>query len=165
MTDNESRTSRTILCPVDFSRSSITTVQHIVTDFNHDIELNLLHVHEAGPGTRKHHQDSLDAQFAMYLETLNLADCHYRLFIESGSPAETIISFAGNLQPDFIAIGSHGMTNLECLVMGSTAEALLRYAPFPVLLYKVYQQERAPFRSSNHEHRPARERMATMYWF
>ncbi|NTU91102.1 MAG: universal stress protein [Chlorobiaceae bacterium] len=165
MTDNETRASRTILCPVDFSESSITTLQQIVTDFSHDIELNLLHVLEVGPGTGEHPHERPDVQFAMYLETLNQAGCQYRLFIESGSPAETIISFAGNLQPDFITIGSHGMTNLKCLVMGSTAEALLRYAPFPVLLYKAHPKGRAPFCSSNHEHRPARERMATMYWF
>lgn len=138
MNDKRSGLTRTILCPVDFSDSSIKTLKRIVTDFTRkNIELNMLHVQEAFPAASTSHKKHADDPFAVYSETLNLANCRYRLFVESGPPAETIISFARDLQPDLIAIGSHGKSALGCLVMGSTADAVMRYAPFPVLLYKA----------------------------
>ncbi len=51
-----------------------------------------------------------------------------------GRPVEEIERLAGELQPAFIVIGSHGRTGLERAVMGSVAEGVVRSAPVPVMV-------------------------------
>lgn len=51
-----------------------------------------------------------------------------------GAPVEEIERLAGELVPSFIAIGSHGRTGLDRLMMGSVAEGVVRHAPVPVMV-------------------------------
>ena len=53
-----------------------------------------------------------------------------------GSPARMIAQFAKEKQTDLIVVGTHGRTGLARMLMGSTAEALLRKAPCKVLVVK-----------------------------
>ncbi len=54
-----------------------------------------------------------------------------------GSAADVIIARARELDASVIAMTTHGRSGLERLVFGSTAEAVLRHAPCPVLLIRV----------------------------
>jgi nucleotide-binding universal stress UspA family protein len=54
-----------------------------------------------------------------------------------GSAADVIITRARELDASVIAMTTHGRSGLERLVFGSTAEAVLRHAPCPVLLIRV----------------------------
>lgn len=57
--------------------------------------------------------------------------------IREGAPAETIIATAQEWQANLIIIGTHGRGGLERLVVGSTAESVLRAATCPVLTIRA----------------------------
>ena len=50
-----------------------------------------------------------------------------------GTPAATIIDYAGATGTSLIVMGTHGRTGLAHLLMGSVAEQVVRTAPCPVL--------------------------------
>ncbi len=58
------------------------------------------------------------------------------LVLEGAGPARAITKFAEENDVDLVVVGTHGQTGLRRLLMGSTAESLLRYAPCPVLVVK-----------------------------
>lgn len=53
-----------------------------------------------------------------------------------GDVAETVVSLAEDEGIDLIVLGSHGRTGLTRVLMGSVAEAVVRKAHCPVLVYK-----------------------------
>ena len=53
-----------------------------------------------------------------------------------GDPASTVVSVAEEEKADLIVLGSHGRAGLSRLLMGSVAEAIVRKAHCPVLVYK-----------------------------
>jgi nucleotide-binding universal stress UspA family protein len=55
-------------------------------------------------------------------------------FTEYGSTADGIISCSKEFKADLIVIGTHSRTGLDRLLMGSTAEHVVRHSPVPVLV-------------------------------
>jgi nucleotide-binding universal stress UspA family protein len=51
----------------------------------------------------------------------------------TGNPVEGIIEFAREQNADLLVMCTHGRTGLSHVLMGSTAEAVVRRAPCPVL--------------------------------
>jgi nucleotide-binding universal stress UspA family protein len=51
---------------------------------------------------------------------------------------EEIIREAGEMRADLLVLGSHGLTGVKRLVLGSTAENVLRHAPQPVLIVPAH---------------------------
>lgn len=60
--------------------------------------------------------------------------CEHRLV--TGDPADEVVKIAEEDGVDLIVLGSHGRTGLTRLLMGSVAEAVVRKAHCPVLVYK-----------------------------
>ncbi len=60
-----------------------------------------------------------------------------RVFSETGSPAEEIVSFAKAKAVDLIVMGTHGWTGAKHLLLGSTAENVVRTSECPVLTVRV----------------------------
>src|ERR1700722_3731216 len=56
--------------------------------------------------------------------------------LRTGNPYEEIVNAAKQIGADLIVIGSHGYTGLSRLLLGSTADRVLQYAPCPVLVVK-----------------------------
>src|ERR1041384_7888603 len=54
--------------------------------------------------------------------------------VVGGEAIETICTIAGRELADVIVLGTHGMSGVERLVFGSTAEGVLRRSEIPVLL-------------------------------
>ena len=54
-----------------------------------------------------------------------------------GDPAAEIVRIAGDEGVELIVIGTHGRTGMLRLVMGSVAEAVVRRAPCPVMVYRA----------------------------
>lgn len=61
-------------------------------------------------------------------------DVHASTRSAQGEPIDEIERLAGELQPAFIVIGSHGRTGLGRALMGSVAEGVVRRAPVPVMV-------------------------------
>ncbi|HEV8131019.1 MAG TPA: universal stress protein [Acidobacteriota bacterium] len=61
----------------------------------------------------------------------------------AGSPAKMIARFADQEDADLIVVGTHGRKGLSRMLMGSTAESLLREAPCQVLVVKQKAESKA----------------------
>jgi universal stress protein A len=57
-------------------------------------------------------------------------------FLRTGLPGEEIMKLADEQGVDLIVMGTHGRTGLGHLVMGSTAEAVVRKSIIPVMTVK-----------------------------
>jgi universal stress protein A len=141
----QSQLRKIILVPVDFSIPSERALKHIAAYYATDAELVLFHVCNRNP------TDSGDAGknryklFSRYIKILNTYDCTYHLVVQGldgcSSAADAIIAFSKARKADMIAIGAHGGSGIPYLVMGSTAETVLRSANCPVLLIKTLHEE------------------------
>lgn len=59
-------------------------------------------------------------------------------FLREGKPADQILAAAREWEADVIVIGTHGRSGVSRLVLGSTAESVVRNAPCPVLVVKSH---------------------------
>jgi nucleotide-binding universal stress UspA family protein len=53
--------------------------------------------------------------------------------IRWGRPSDTLVDTAARVKASLIVLGTHGRSALEKLLLGSTAERVLRLSPVPVL--------------------------------
>ncbi len=67
---------------------------------------------------------------------LKLAGCSFNLEQLEGEPAETITSRAAELGCESITMGTHGLSSLGILLMGSVAQRVVYYTTVPVTLVK-----------------------------
>ncbi len=65
--------------------------------------------------------------------------------IATGIPSEEVLAAATGEEPDLIVVGTRGKTGLAHVLLGSTAERIIRAAPCPVLAVRAerYVEERA----------------------
>jgi nucleotide-binding universal stress UspA family protein len=135
-----------IVAAIDFSESSLLAME---TALNLVSEsggvLHLLHVLEVPKGIDPIGvlQPSLQELEEEALERLKElvpdnpeAGTEIVRAVMRGSPARMIAQFAKEKQAGLIVVGTHGRTGLARMLMGSTAEALLRKAPCKVLVVK-----------------------------
>jgi nucleotide-binding universal stress UspA family protein len=57
--------------------------------------------------------------------------------VRQGIPSEQIVQAAREQRADLIVVGTHGRTGLDHILLGSTAERVIRRAPCPVLTVRV----------------------------
>jgi nucleotide-binding universal stress UspA family protein len=57
-------------------------------------------------------------------------------FLREGKPADQVLAAASEWDADVIVIGTHGRSGVSRLVLGSTAESVVRHAPCPVLVIR-----------------------------
>lgn len=62
--------------------------------------------------------------------------CSFKLEVLEGEPAETIARRAAELGCEAICMGTHGLRQLEVLIMGSVAQRVLHHTSLPVTLVK-----------------------------
>lgn len=61
-------------------------------------------------------------------------DVNCKIVVIIGDPKESIIDRAIEIKASMIVLGTHGRTGLSHLLMGSTAEYVIRHSPIPVLV-------------------------------
>ena len=59
-----------------------------------------------------------------------------RGFVRVGTPWREIVALAEELRVEAIVVGSRGLTRIQRLLLGSTAENVVRHAPCPVLVVR-----------------------------
>jgi nucleotide-binding universal stress UspA family protein len=137
--------AKKILFPTDFSSCSDAPLAY-ATALARDTGATLLIVHVEEPplaygggemyyGTPEPDYAGLEQMLANVRPTDPAVPCERKLI--SGSPAETIVELAAAENVDLIVMGTHGRTGLRRLLMGSVAEAVIRTAPCPVLIYRA----------------------------
>ena len=136
MTKNVAKPPRTILCPTDFSIASTEALLHAAGQCGGNAELIVLHISTSSSddhGTLlKEHLHN----FSGYSDLLSGYGCRIRFAVEYGTPSSAIIEYAENADADLIVMGSHGTSDLRRLLVGSTAEAVMRQATLPVLVLR-----------------------------
>jgi nucleotide-binding universal stress UspA family protein len=142
-----------ILVPVDFSDHSRVALSHgreIAALYGSSLQL--LHAIEepiypyfyapAGGFAAANQVDELrlksDAALDRLLEESDGPDVPVEKFVVSGRPAIEITRFAEKHGAGMIVIATHGLTGVERLLVGSTAEQVVRLATCPVFSVKSF---------------------------
>jgi nucleotide-binding universal stress UspA family protein len=139
---------RSILVPVDFSEPSLRAIDQALLISKHfGAALNLVHVFEpeypvvgmagmplfipdseVGPRVRRHlHDVALRRRVSAGQSTIHAI---------KGRPFQEICRLARKIDIDLIVIPTRGNTGLKHVVLGSTAERVVRYSPCPVLVVR-----------------------------
>jgi universal stress protein A len=146
---------RNFLVPIDFSEHSKKTIQyaiHLATLTGASIRI--LHVFQIldYPAAFYHglyleveavkvHLEAAkreaDAQLSLVAEEIRAHGLEAEPMFRTGNPYEEIVNAARETGIDLIVIGSHGYAGLGRLLLGSTADRVLQYAPCPVLVVKA----------------------------
>ena len=126
-------------------------------------ELTVVHVLEFSPGLNPDYPvNRLYLSELMKQATRELADLKARAAergipihakIATGIPSEEILAAASAEDPDLIVVGTRGKTGLAHIMLGSTAERIIRAAPCPVLAIRAEGSE--PQQSGVYRRNPA----------
>jgi manganese transport protein len=133
---------RNILVPLDHSRSDSKALQHAVAlSRQTGAHVLLLHVEE-GATSQVYGPESSTAEVTggtAYLQSISQDLLKYKITSEyfirhSTSPAEEIIRFARERQPDLIVMAAHGHGRLGDLVYGETIEQVRHALKIPLFV-------------------------------
>lgn len=86
-------------------------------------------------------EDSAERELPKLAEGEECAGLEIEEVIVHGEAASEIVRVAKDRQVDLIVLSSHGRTGLGRILFGSTAEAVVRHAPCPVLVVKPPQED------------------------
>jgi nucleotide-binding universal stress UspA family protein len=135
-----------ILVPIDFSSTSRKALRYavpIAKEFG--AKLTLLHVIELPSYTGEPAYVGLDLTVTRRDLEKRMKDLAARILppeirastlVELGVGFETITTAAKELSADLIVITTHGFTGLKHVLMGSTAERVVRHSKCPVLVVR-----------------------------
>jgi len=134
-----------ILAPTDFSGQSLAGLRYAMNlRLKFGSALTLLHVIEPTPpmaGIESLVLAQSDSEVAAWAlkELAKLTrresgdEKRVTSLVRMGNPFHEITTEAGENKADLIVIATHGYTGVEHLLLGSTAERVVRHAPCPVL--------------------------------
>lgn len=152
--DNRDFSLQHILVPVDFSQCSLQALRYAVAfarQFKASITLLYVVQQYYLPGDFTGGLDyaalekEIEENSARELEriaTKNVGKkAPWKVLLRMGRPVDQIIRIADEINADLIIIATHGRTGLKHVVLGSTAENVVRHAPCPVLTVRVNEHE------------------------
>ena len=142
-----------ILVPLDFSPPSVEALNYAVSMAKQfHAAVHLVHVYPPDEASSASGAGHLLLQSAEAIERLNeeLTGIHRKhvppfrpenCHIRAGRPYEQIINLAREINADLIALSTRGHSGLKHLLLGSTAERVVRGAPCPVLVVRKRKQK------------------------
>ena len=137
-----------VIHPTDFSDNSKEALQYAIAICEwHKAELLLLHVSEVLEFAPPEYYMDKDEASRQLKERINAAKneleriagehrkagLHVTTLVVTGKPSVEIIRTAKEQNADMLVLGTHGRTGLAHILIGSTAEKVVRKAPCPVL--------------------------------
>ena len=144
---------QTILVPVDFSASSRKALNYALAFGNQfSAKLAVLHVVElpyVGAGLGEMEAPPMETELRSYaeehlkrmVETELAGHIEYTTLLRTGQPWYEVTEAAKETDAHLIIMGTHGYTGLKHVLMGSTAERVVRHAPCPVLIVREREKE------------------------
>jgi len=140
-----------ILVPLDFSPASMEALDYAVSIAKQfHAAIHLLHVYppdEAlAPGAGHLLFESAEAMERLNEELTGIHRKHAPTFrpenchIRGGRPYQEIVQLAREIDADLITLSTRGHSGLKHLLLGSTAERVVRSAPCPVLVARKRKQ-------------------------
>lgn len=141
------RDFKKILCGTDFTERSYAALDYalrfaqlsdgvlIVAHFVH-VPTSDIYSGEAWPRTFDEAKERARA-LLVELHATRLKDySKTELVVDIGNPAEMLLRLAQSQEVDLVVTATHGRSELADLIMGSTAEKLIRHAPCPVFVVR-----------------------------
>ena len=165
---------KTVLVPVDFSRSSFEGLQYAIgfaKKFGAKIIVH--HVIDFGPiylpdrygvydlsKYREIARQNAKEQMRKFVEHAQFGGIEFETAITVGPAVWEICGLSGNRNVDLIITSTHGRTGFKHVLIGSTAECLVRQAPCSVLVVPSHPEVRAAHltRPPANESRPTAQR-------
>ena len=139
-----------IMVPIDFSEHAEPVLEwatHLAQE--HDAELLLLHAYHLpvefqqleGAYLPQDFWESVKTEALQNLETyatgIRESGIQVRVIVCEGYPATVIEDEAIEQRADLIVIGTHGLSGIKHMLLGSIAERVVQKAPCPVLTVKL----------------------------
>ena len=164
-----------ILVPLDFSPASMEALDYAVwlaKQFR--AAIHLVHVYPpdeaSAPGAGhllfesaqaiERLNEELTGIHRKHVPTFRPDNCHIR----GGRPYEEIVRVAREIDADLIVLSTRGYSGLKHLLLGSTAERVVRNAPCPVLVARKRKQRiESKWRSIRHPHHSGSDRFLAMF--
>lgn len=140
--------NKKLLIALDGSNHSKNAVKKIINIYESmkDCELHIIHVFHRSPNIADLKEANFDVSELLRQKATTLlrpllilfeqAGCPYHLEIAIGDPAEEIISYAKQLQPLIVIVGSRGLNTLGEVLLGSVSHKVIHDSSFPVLVVK-----------------------------
>ncbi len=140
---------RRILVPIDFSKNAASVVDwaaHLAKE--HGSRILLLHVYHLPvefqqlegaylpPDFWSTVKNEAEQQLGRFAEDLRGRGLEVEALVREGYPATVIVEEAASLEADLLVIGTHGLSGLKHMLLGSIAERVVQKAPCPVLTVK-----------------------------
>ena len=145
-----------VMVPTDFSQESLKALRY-ATEFASSLlaaEILVVHVMEppvypamnfAGAANVPSFYDELRQACAERLDKLVKDEIpegiEARAIMRDGRPFAELVETAGEEEVDLIIVATHGHTGHKHLMLGSTAEKIVRTAPCPVLTVRDSERE------------------------
>ena len=141
---------RVIVVPTDFSDHSLRALSYALgLAGKYDADVKILFVNEPGLQVsdmawvgvdertlKDEHVKEARANLDMIIREQIPPDMAVEAIIRSGDAVDEIIAYADEVNADLIVMATHGRTGLSHMLMGSTAEQVIRRASCPVLTLK-----------------------------
>jgi nucleotide-binding universal stress UspA family protein len=140
---------RTILAPIDFSPNASTVIEwaaHLAEE--HGSKVILFHAYHLPVEFQQLEGASLPPDFWASIKTeaqqsldghqaeLRASGLRVESLVREGYAATAIVDEAVELGVDLIVMGTHGLSGLKHMLLGSIAERVVQKAPCPVLTVK-----------------------------
>jgi len=145
---------RTILVPIDFSdnaRAVIEWASHLADGqhcklvlfhaYHLPVEFQQLEGAYLPPDFWANVKAEAEESLARYEEELRQSGRLVESVVREGYAATAIVDEAAELGADLIVIGTHGLSGLKHMLLGSIAERVVQKAPCPVLTVKADRSE------------------------
>jgi nucleotide-binding universal stress UspA family protein len=140
-----------ILCPVDFSKPSEAALEH-AEELARRFEADLVVLHVVEPvlypvayglppvapvNYEETAKTAAQAALGPLVEPLAGRGVRVRTLVDSGTASMRICDLARDESCDLVVLATHGYTGLKHVLLGSTAERVVRHCACPVLTVKA----------------------------
>lgn len=141
---------KSVLCAVDFSPQSEVALHYAAVVAAHGRgRMHVLYVNDPtlvaaaaielgnrgmAAASRRELRQLVDRTLGARATAGVTVRCHS----ETGDPARTIASVASHLGCDLVVTGTHGLSGVDKVLLGSTTEQLLHMTPVPMLMVPPY---------------------------
>ncbi len=139
-----------ILFPVDFSEDSEacmrTSARLLADDGSHELHfLYVLHTPTDFSTWSGDPKADVQKRLAEFIDEFKPQDQEETTSaVVMGHPSTEICKYAAEHRCDLVVMATHGRTGLAHMVLGSTAEQVVRHAPCPVLTLRVRRRPDGP---------------------
>ncbi len=141
-----------IIVPIDFSDCSRKALEYaIATAKAHNSKLTILHVYEesfiepyVNAANSEEEADKImkeiewanETKYDEFLKTVDLRGVEYDKLLIKGIPETEIVETAMEQQADLIVMGTHGRAGVKHILIGSTAEEVVRTVHCDIIILK-----------------------------